>query len=121
MSKLQGSDVILYEKAKVGTDPVGNPIWSETPVIVPNVLITPSSDTEITDSLNLHGKKAVYTLSVPKGDIHNWEDSKVDLFGERFQTIGKGLQFIDKLVPLDWNLKVIAGYIDNGDPIQDRA
>ena len=102
----QGITVTLYEETHIGEDAFNQAIFEETPVKVENVLVTPSSQSEILDSVNLYGKKAVYTLAIPKGDTHDWEDRRVDFFGERWRVFGIPSEGIDGLIPLDWNKKV---------------
>ena len=102
----QGITVTLYEETQIGEDAFNQAIFEETPVEVENVLVTPSSQSEILDSVNLYGKKAVYTLAIPKGDTHDWEDRRVDFFGERWRVFGIPSEGIDGLIPLDWNKKV---------------
>lgn len=103
---MKGITVILYEETKTGTDPFGAPIFAETPVEVDNVLVAPtSSDDQISDQ-NLYGKKSVYTLAIPKGDIHDWRNRKVEFFGQAFRTFDDPIKGIDELIPLDWNTKV---------------
>lgn len=88
------------------SDPFGNPIMQETSIDVDNVLIQPASSDDITDSINLYGKKAVYNLAIPKGDDHIWENQIVEFFGERFRVFGKPLMGIETNIPLKWNMKV---------------
>ena len=102
----QGITVTLYEETQIGEDAFNQAIFKETPVEVENVLVTPSSQSEILDSVNLYGKKAVYTLAIPKGDTNDWEDRRVDFFGERWRVFGIPSEGIDGLIPLDWNKKV---------------
>ena len=56
---------------------------------------------------NLFGKKAVYTLAIPKGDTHKWEDSVVEFFGHKWKTFGFPIEGIESNIPLDWNKKVM--------------
>ena len=103
---MQGINIILYEKTEAGTDPFGKPIYTEAPLVVENVLIGEPSSEDIVDALNLYGKRVAYTLGIPKGDLHTWEDSTVEFFGQRFRTIGFPTQGIEELIPLAWNKKV---------------
>ncbi|MBO7670897.1 MAG: hypothetical protein J6S60_09945 [Oscillospiraceae bacterium] len=103
---IKGITVYLAVRTQTGTDAFNAPVYAEQEVPVDNVLITPLSDTEILDTINLTGKRAVYELSIPKGDAHDWTDTTVRFFGEKWRTIGHGRQFIDELTPLDWNRKV---------------
>ncbi len=104
---IHGIDVTLYTVQQTGSDDFGAPIYKETAVTVSNVLVAPASNQEILETTNLYGKKAVYTLGIPKGDTHNWENRKVSFFGQDFRVFGIPQQGIDDLIPLDWNKKVM--------------
>ena len=106
MARIQGITVKLYTQTASSTDPFGAPIYTETPSDVENVLVAPTSSTEILDTVNLYGKKAVYTLGIPKGDTHDWEDKKVSFFGEDWHTFGIPQEGIEANIPLEWNKKV---------------
>lgn len=103
---MRGISITLYQKTQSGTDAFGAAIYTETPVTVENVLVAPVSDEEITDTLNLYGKRAVYQLAIPKGDAHEWENCRVSFFGQDFRVIGKPTEGIESLIPLRWNRKV---------------
>lgn len=104
---IKGITIILYEKSEVGKDDFGKTIYEEVPVEVENVLVSPTSSTDVIDQLNLHGKKAIYTLAIPKNDSHDWEDVKVEFFGKIWKTFGFPTEGIDELIPLEWNKKVM--------------
>lgn len=107
MKLIHGITVTLIEDVDTGlVDELGNAVYETTETDVENVIVSPSSSEDITDSLSLYGKKAEYTLGIPKGDTHSWTDCKVKFFGRTWQTIGFPLEGIDDLVPLDWNRKV---------------
>ena len=106
MVLIKGITVRLFEKVKVGSDGFNKDIFEEIPVNVENVLVTPVNSNEVTASTNLTGKKAVYTLALPKGDNHNWENARVDFFGESWKTVGFPTGGIEELIPLGWNKKV---------------
>lgn len=106
MGIIRGIDVIIYNKEQTGTDGFGRPIYEEVPETVSNVLIQPVASSEVLDTLNLTGKKVVYTLAIPKGDAHDWKNRKVAFFGKVFRTFGEPVQGIDGLLPLEWNMKV---------------
>ena len=103
---LHGITVTLYEKNQTGIDPFGKPIYTYVPTPVDNVIVAPATDQEILDSINLYGKKAVYTLGLPKGDCHDWADTKVEFFDKEFRTFGFTEEGIEDMVPLDWHKKV---------------
>ena len=103
---MTGITVTLYEVKQTGTDAFNEPTYKETAVNVDNVLVSPTSTDEITDAINLYGRKAVYTLAIPKGDTHDWENRKVSFFGQDFRVFGIPTEGIDHLIPLGWNKKV---------------
>ena len=103
---MHGITITLWEKAQTGIDPLGEPIYSEVPTDVDDVLVAPASGTDIVEQLQLYGKHAVYTLGIPKGDAHTWEGRKVGFFGDTFRVIGKPTQGIEENIPLRWNKKV---------------
>jgi len=103
---IQGIPVVLTVKTKVGEDAFGAPIYEPSAETVENVLVAPTSAEEIQDTLTLTGRRAVYTLGIPKGDAHVWEDTTVQFFGQTFHTIGPVTEGIEALIPLCWNKKV---------------
>ena len=106
MSGIKGITVTLYTETEGNPDAFGRPTYTETAVQVDNVLVAPASTSETLDTVNLTGKKAVYTLGIPKGDTHDWKDKKVEFFGQTFKTFGEPLQGIEEMIPLQWNTKI---------------
>ena len=111
---IRGITVTLYEKSITGYNGFGEPTWSTTPVKVDNVLVAPVSSDDIVNDFTLSGRKAVYQLGIPKGDEHNWNDTKVEFFGDVFHTFGKPIQGIDDMIPLSWNKKVYVERYEQG-------
>ncbi len=107
MAILKGITVTLINKIPNGGDPFDNPTYKEMEIKVDNVIVAPASTDDITNSLNLTGRKAVYTLGIPKGDTHDWENAEVRFFNERWRTFGIPIEGIEALVPLDWHKKVM--------------
>ena len=103
---IHGITVRLYEKTQTGTDAFNAPVYTEIPVDVKNVLIGEPTTDDVVNSLQLYGKRIAYTLAIPKGDEHDWEDVTVEFFGQKFRTYGGVVQGIEELVPLCWNKKV---------------
>ena len=103
---IRGITVILMEKEQTGKDEFNRPVYSEKEEPIENVLVSPSTQQEILDTLNLTGRKAVYTLGIPKGDTHDWTDKNVVFFGSTWHTIGMPLEGIEDMIPLQWNKKV---------------
>ena len=107
MAMIKGITVILMVKTKVGVDSFNHPIYEYNEEPVENVLVAPSSTDDIVTTQNLTGKKAVYTLAIPKGDTHNWEDATVKFFGQEWSTLGFPIEGIEENIPLDWDKKVM--------------
>lgn len=104
---IKGITITLIDKQETGKDPFGAAIYEDVPVPVDNVLVAPTSSDDVVNQLSLTGKKAVYTLAIPKGDTHDWEDKEVEFFGQRWRTFGFPAEGIEDLIPLEWNKKVM--------------
>lgn len=107
MAMLKGITVTLITKQETGTDPFDNPIYTDVEIPVENVLVAPTLSDDVVNTLSLTGRKAVYTLAIPKGDTNTWENQEVRFFGRRWRVFGIPLQGIDDLIPLEWNKKVM--------------
>lgn len=107
MMKIKGIPVTLISKIKTGENPFGEPIFEDKEIIVDNVLIGQPTTDDIVSSQELYGKKLVYTLGIPKEDTNDWKDAEVIFFNQRFRIFGHPIQGIEKLIPLDWNKKVM--------------
>lgn len=107
MARIKGITITLIDKIEVSKDPFGTPVYEDVEIEVDNVLVTPTSTDDIINNLDLEGKKAVYTLAIPKGNTNVWEDKEVRFFGEKWRVFGKTTQGIEHLIPLDWNKKVM--------------
>lgn len=109
MELLHGYTIQLLEKTQTGTDWANAPVYEETAVDVDNVLVKPATSDDVTDTLNLHGKKVEYVLHIPKGDTHEWADREVVLpepFAGKYRTIGYPTAYIEENTPLSWNKEV---------------
>ena len=105
MTMIKGITVTLYEKEKINEDAFGKPIYKRNADKSQKCTCSPHEHIRILDTLNLTGKKAVYTIAIPKGDEHVWEDNKVEFFGETWKVIGLPQQGIEHNIPLEWNQK----------------
>lgn len=104
---LKGITVTLVNKSQTDTDHFGTPIYTDVEKQVDNVLVAPASADDIVNHMTLTGRKAVYTLGIPKGDTNNWENAEVIFFGQRWRTFGIPTMGIEAMIPLDWNMKVM--------------
>lgn len=107
---MKGTTVQLIEKVEVSKDPFGHPVYEEHMIDVEDVLVGQPSTDDITDTLNLYGKRIEFVLGIPKGDRHNWIDAEVMIWGRRYRTIGFPQTGIQENIPLRWgsNVKVEA-------------
>lgn len=113
---LRGICINLYEVTQTGVDDFNHPLYAETEETVEDVLVMPMSETEILDTLNLTGKKAIYKLAIPKGDTHEWENRRVSFFGKSWRVIGKPVEGIEALLPLRWNRQIrVESYVNDGE------
>ena len=106
---MKGITVTLTVRTQTGTDPFGQPIYTDTTKDVSDVLVGEPSTDDINNALTLYGKRVSYTLAIPKGDTHTWENTTVVLpapFGGKYHTIGYPTAGIEANIPLRWNKKV---------------
>lgn len=106
VSAIKGRVVNLYVMTQTGVDEFNQPIYEESVEAVDNVIIEPADNSAIVDEMQISGKRMVYTLHIPKGDTHEWKDTKVEFYGEVWRTFGDCLIYDEELTPLDWNKKV---------------
>lgn len=105
---IKGITVLLEEKTLSSTNSFNEPVYTISTVAVDNVLIEPLSTKDIIADTNLEGKKEEVRLCIPKGDSHNWENTRVHFFGYTWNTYGFTEQWIEANVPLSWNKKIKA-------------
>ena len=105
---IKGTTIQLIVETQTGTDPFGAPIYEEEAVDVEDVLVGQPSTDDVTNTIQMYGKKIEYVLGIPKGDTHNWTDAVVVIFGEKFRTVGYPQTGILENIPLRWgqNVKV---------------
>lgn len=103
---LKGIDITIYKKTETGRDDLNCPIYTETTETLSNVLVAPSSETEALETVNLYGRKAVYTLALPKGCTTDFTGLCVGFFGRKWRVIGDSIQGIEAMIPLSWNRKI---------------
>ena len=103
---IHGMTVRLWVKTLTSTDGFGEPLYSWSYEDVEDVLVSPDGSEEHRTDLDLKGKSIAYVLGIPKGDSHDWQDTIVEFFGEKFQTVGIPEMGIEENVPLRWHKKV---------------
>lgn len=103
---MKGTTIQLVVKTQTGMDPLGNPIESEEFEDVEDVLVGQPSTDDVTNTIQLYGKKIEYILGIPKGDEHDWEDREVIIWGKRYKTIGFPQTGIQENIPLRWGQNV---------------
>ena len=103
---MKGMTVQLAVKTVTGYDPFGAPIETEELIDVEDVLVGQPSTDDVTNTIQLYGKKIEYVLGIPKGDNHNWTDAEVIIWGQRFRTIGYPQTGIQENIPLRWGQNV---------------
>jgi len=103
---IKGQTIKLYTTAKTGVDDFNAPIYTETEVAVDNVLIQPASTEAVVSELEVYGKHISYILHIPKNDTHDWKDTTVEFYGEKWKTYGEPIIYDEELTPLDWNKQI---------------
>lgn len=106
MGRIKGITVILISKEQTGTDPFGAPVYEETRIPVDNVLVAPAERSEdVSSQEQPFGYKGIYTIAIPKGDTHKWQDNLVEFFGRTWKVTGFPAMGIEENIPLAWNQK----------------
>lgn len=106
---IHGITITLLERAQNGVDQFGSPVFTETAVDVPGVLVGEPNTGETPSPLESAGRWVSYTLALPKGDNHTWEGCRVVLpepFSGVYRVVGIPTAGIEKNIPLRWNKKV---------------
>lgn len=103
---MKGTTVSLVVKTETGTDAFGAPTYSEEVVSVDDVLVGLPSTEDVTNALQLYGKRIAYTLGIPKGDSHDWVDADVYIWGDLYHTIGYPTTGESENIPLRWGSNV---------------
>lgn len=105
---MKGTTVQLVVSTSSSYDPFGAPIETETTVDVADVLVGQPTADDVTSTVEMYGKKISYVLGIPKGDTHNWTDTYVYIWGDKYRTIGYPTTGERANIPLRWgkNVKV---------------
>lgn len=103
---IKGTTITLWKKSAVDVDAFNEPVYEWTSEQVENVLIGEPTPQERIDEMTLTGRSIDFTLGIPKGDNHDWEEQIVEFFGHKFLTYGIPEQGIEENVPGPWHKKV---------------
>lgn len=105
---MKGESVFLLQKEIRDYDALGAPIFEEKWVKIDDVLIGQPSTDDIITTQQLYGKVVSYTLGIPKGDTHEWTDTRVRFWNDEWLTIGYPMTGTPENIPLRWgkNVKV---------------
>ena len=106
-----GQTVTLYERTQTGETALGEPIYTETPVEVKDVLIGEPSTDDVASSTSIYARRIDFMLGIPKGDTHDWENKRVswvDAYGRTLEveTFGIPITGIEANIPTRWHMKV---------------
>ena len=108
MALITGVTISYIPQVKGDPDGFGkDAITDGTPENIDDVLIAPTTSDDLVTTTDLEGKRAVYTLALPKGDAHEWDGAVVEFFGERWKCFEIPTQGIEANIPLRWNKKVV--------------
>ena len=105
MDKIHGITVDLQVRTVIGKDDLNHNIYSTEWIPVENILVAPVSTDDVISTTQLHGKKAVYQIAIPKGDDHIWDDRLVQFFGKTWHVFGFPQTGIEDNIPGPWNTK----------------
>lgn len=106
---IKGIPVRLAVKTPDGVNEFGEELFSTEFITVDDVLVGEPSSEDSPEVTHLDGSHVSYTLAIPKGDCHKWEDTEVVLpspFCGKYRTVGEPTAGIEANIPLRWNRKV---------------
>ena len=105
---MKGTTVKVLQKTVTGQNEMHEDVVTEKWIDVPDVLVGQPTTDDITSTLQLYGKRIEYVLGIPKGDTNDWTDTEVEIWGEKYKTIGYPMTGESENIPLRWgkNVKV---------------
>ena len=108
---MRGITVTLYDTKETGRDAFNNPIITETPITVDNVLVGEPSTDDYASAISVFGKQIQFMLGIPKGDTHDWTDKKVTWTNaqgntQTVHTFGFPIMGVEANSPGPWHMKV---------------
>ena len=118
---IQGQSIVLYNRTVTGYNDFNEPIFTNTKTTVENCLIAPVSGDDIIDTHELEGRREVYTIALPKGDAHTWDNNIVEFWGKRWRVFGAPVEGMPENIPLSWNKKITVERIDGTDDGEESS
>ena len=108
---MRGITVTLYDTKETGRDAFNNPIITEIPITVDNVLVGEPSTDDYASAISVFGKQIQFMLGIPKGDTHDWTDKKVTWTNaqgntQTVHTFGFPIMGVEANIPGPWHMKV---------------
>lgn len=103
---IKGITITLFERVETGKDGFNHSTYDTKPIQISNVLVAPTSASDVPSSTKADRRQATYQLAIPKGDTHNWDNADVEFFGHKWHTVGIPIEGIEENIPLEWNKKV---------------
>lgn len=108
--RIKGETIVLYQQTQTGVDDFNRPIYEEVAEEVENVFVGVPTTEQVTNELNLTGKRLAHILGIPKGDTHEWTDAIVEFHGRKWKTFGFPIKGNSELMPFEWDQNVNVEY-----------
>lgn len=105
-----GRDVTLVTRERVGTDPLGAPVWAESETVVHDCLVAPGA-TDSLDESRPEGATVAYTVHWPKTFSGSLKGLSVLIDGERFDVLGDPRPYMAANCPTRWWIKSEVGHV----------
>jgi hypothetical protein len=106
---LNRTTVTLYNKVEGAVDEFNRPVETDSnPITVSGCVVGQPTSDDVTNEMNLSGKRISYWIFIPNGDTHTWENSYVVIGSRKYSTIGIPVEsFADmKMIPCNRKIAV---------------
>lgn len=107
-----GETVEVETTVQAGKDSFGNAIYESKFVPVENVLVAPSSTTNVIDTTRPNGANVVYQLYFPKGFDLPLMNKKIKVRNEVFRVIGDPKPYPVENTPTPWFMEVEVEHVE---------
>ena len=105
--KFHTDNVTLHVKTQTGVDAFNVPVYADDTAVVTGILIGRPESEDEARAIDLYGKRIEYSLGIPKGDAHDWENAVVEFWGQKFRTFGFTKTANQANVPGPWGCVVM--------------